>query len=128
MLAPSHVTTPVAGQAVVPRMAHRDKAIAAAATTAVRALLGSEAVAGSMDRDAVRSAVRLFQGAWVLGQAAHCHVRKAPRPSACVRTGAMRLMRGPDSKGSFLARIMHCSGDMHLTGSLHRDDLCKAIA
>lgn len=48
-------------------MAHRDKAIAAAATDAVRALLGSDAVAGSMARDAVRPAFRLVRGAWVSG-------------------------------------------------------------
>ena len=34
-------------------MAHRDAAIAAAATSAVRELLGSEAVAGGLARDTV---------------------------------------------------------------------------
>ncbi len=56
VLALSRELTAVAGQAVVPRMAHRDKAIAAAATGAVRELLGSKAVAGSLARDAVRFA------------------------------------------------------------------------
>ena len=41
-------------QAVVARMAHRNPAIAGAATDAVRELLGSEAAAGGLARDAVR--------------------------------------------------------------------------
>lgn len=85
ILALSPVVTPVAGQAVVPRMAHRDKAIAAAATNAVRALLGSEAVAGSMARDAVRFCSQtLSKVHGLLGQEAHCHVCTAPRLSARV--------------------------------------------
>lgn len=40
-------------QAVVARMAHRDPAISGAATGAVRELLGSEAAAGGLARDAV---------------------------------------------------------------------------